>query len=188
MVAREVHEEVELAALEGDPLRPRAYLAPHRVDRHPVEDEDVRVPTALLSAYPHLHTVCHVHRRAPRGVGPLPLGAVRVVIKRLHQRHRGPPNVRRHPRQEFAHAERLGDVVVGANLKANHAIDLRGPPADEDHRALDLEAQQSTGLESVDATREVCLHDHEIRSLRCSGVEGLDTRLRRTNLVPRVAH
>ena len=70
-----------------------------------------------------------------------------------------------HARIEFAKAERLGDVVVGAVFQPGHAIVLAGPRGQHDDRHVRHvrpRPQNPADLESAD-DRQVQIQDDEIR-------------------------
>src|SRR6185312_7791985 len=71
---------------------------------------------------------------------------------------------RAHPREELAVAEGLGDVVVGAELEAHHAVDLFLAPGEDDDREVQGFAQPARDREPV-LVRELEVEDHEVDHL-----------------------
>ena len=80
-------------------------------------------------------------------------------------RHAGAPQRGLHARAELAHRERLGDVVVGAELEAEHLVDLLrlGREHDDRHRRA-LRAQPLADLEAVHPRQHQVEH-HEVELL-----------------------
>ena len=88
-------------------------------------------------------------------------------------RHAGAPQRGLHPRAELAHRERLGDVVVGAELEPEDLVDLLALGAEHDDRdPLALRAQAPADLEAVHLRQHHVEHDEVERLLGEAG-EGL---------------
>ena len=73
-----------------------------------------------------------------------------------------------HPQDQLAHAEWFGDVVVGPDLEADHAVDLVGAGADHHHRQIAGRRIPADRLAHVDprgvGQRQV--EQHQVRRLR----------------------
>ena len=69
-----------------------------------------------------------------------------------------------HPRHQLARGERLGHVVVGAELEPHDAIALLAARGQEDHRDGPARADRAAELESADAGEHHVEHD-EVRRL-----------------------
>ena len=69
--------------------------------------------------------------------------------------------------QQFARGKRLGQIVVGAQLQSDHAVDLLAPAGEHQHRHLALPADPTQHLESVD------VRQHHVQD---DGVPGLGHR------------
>ena len=66
---------------------------------------------------------------------------------------------RLHAGDELGRRERLGDVVVGAELEAEHPVDLGVAGGEEDHRDRRGLAQAAAHLEAVDVGEADVEHD-----------------------------
>ncbi len=107
-----------------------------------------------------------------RGVAVVDPHALLVDLERPARR--GPfqrRRARRHaledgldPSRHLARAERLDHVVVGADLQADHAVDLGIARGEEDHRHLGEPPQALAGLETADV-RQTDVEDQQIRRL-----------------------
>ena len=64
-----------------------------------------------------------------------------------------------HPRDELGRGERLGEVVVGAELEAEDAVDLAVAGGEEDHRHLRRGADALAHLEAVEVGEADVEHD-----------------------------
>ena len=74
--------------------------------------------------------------------------------------HPGAPQRGLHARAELAHRERLGDVVVGPELEAEHLVDLlRLGREHDDRHGRALRAQPLADLEPVDPRQHQVEHD-----------------------------
>ena len=69
-----------------------------------------------------------------------------------------------HPGDELARAERLGDVVVGAELEAEDAVDLAVAGGEEQHRHVARGAQSAAHLEAVDVG-QADVEQHDLRPM-----------------------
>ena len=87
-------------------------------------------------------------------------------------RHPGPAQRRLHPAAELADAERLGDVVVGADLEAEDLVDLVVAGGQHDDRNLAPGAEPAADLDPVEA-RHHHVEDDEVEALRGEQVERL---------------
>ena len=67
---------------------------------------------------------------------------------------------------ELAHAERLGKVVVPADLQAHHLVELRVARRQEQHRHGGLGAQAATQLVAVHAGQHDIEHEQVVGVLR----------------------
>ncbi len=77
-------------------------------------------------------------------------------------RQPGPPPDRLDPRDELARRERLGHVVVGADLQPDDAVDLIGPRGQHQDRQLaPLAPQRAHDLEAVDH-RQAEVEDQQV--------------------------
>ena len=79
------------------------------------------------------------------------------------------------PRCQFPGAERLGDVVVGSEVQAGHAVGLVAPDGDEDDRNRRLGPDAAQGLEPVHLGHHDVEHDQVHGVARVQGFEGLDS-------------
>jgi hypothetical protein len=75
------------------------------------------------------------------------------------------------PRQQLAHAERLGQVVVGPHLQAHHAIHFVGARRQHQDRDVHLLAQNAAHLKAVQAREHHIEHD-EVGLLATGDGEG----------------
>jgi hypothetical protein len=99
---------------------------------------------------------------------PVPGRHVRAAQRRLH------------PRAELAHGERLGDVVVGAQLQPDHLVDLLGLRREHDDRHRAARPQAPAHLQPVELGKHHVEH-HEVEGLLGEAVQRLAP-------VPRVHH
>ena len=93
--------------------------------------------------------------------------------------HLGAPQRGLDPARELAHRERLGDVVVGAELEPDDLVDLLGLGGQHDDRDRAAAAQPAADLEPVDPRQHQVEHDEVERLLvealeRLAAVGGLD--------------
>ena len=85
----------------------------------------------------------------------------------------GPSQERLDPAHQLAQPERLGQVVVGAELEADDLVDLVVAGGQDEHRRLRARgAQPSQHLEAVDAGQAHVEHD-EVRRLAGRELEAL---------------
>ncbi|MCY1442845.1 hypothetical protein D9M71_592330 [compost metagenome] len=76
------------------------------------------------------------------------------------------------PRRHLARAERLDHVVVGADLQADHAVDLGVARGEEDHRHLGEAPQPLAGLEAADI-RQADVEDDQVEGLALQALQRL---------------
>jgi len=87
---------------------------------------------------------------------------------RASERGRGrarPPQDRPHARQQLARVERLGEVVVGAELEAAHAIDVVAARGQDQHRTLAVAPQLDQHVEAG-LQRQHHVEDREVELAR----------------------
>ena len=97
----------------------------------------------------------------------------RALVVGVGARHARAPQRRLHARAELAHRERLGDVVVGAELEPEDLVDLLGLGGEHDDRhGLALGAQAPADLQAVHARQHHVQHD-EIEDLLVEARERL---------------
>jgi hypothetical protein len=73
----------------------------------------------------------------------------------------GAPEDGLHPRDELTGRERLGEVVVGAQLQAEHPVDLAVPRRQHENRDVAAGGPQPAAhLQSVDAAGQADVEDH----------------------------
>ena len=105
----------------------------------------------------------------------------------LHHLGRGaavdPAQHRLHPGDQLGGGERLGEVVVAAELEAEHAVDLAVARGEEDHRDLRRLAQTPAHLEPVDVGQADVEHDQA----GMVGADRLEPRFARRRLEDAVA-
>jgi hypothetical protein len=82
----------------------------------------------------------------------------------------GPPQQGPHPGHQLAGAERLGQVVVGAQLKAQHLVGLFAAGCEHQHRQL---GRAGLGAQALEHPPAVQLRQHHIQD-HCIGALGLD--------------
>ncbi len=118
-------------------------------------------------------TTVAVQSHAPAGAvdDQPPAGALQHVGLRLVL-GAGAPQQRPHPRRELAGAERLGDVVVGAELQPPHEILLGVPGGQHDDRHVGLGAQPPAHVLAGHAGKAE-VEDDEIRPAARGGGERL---------------
>ena len=90
---------------------------------------------------------------------------------------------RLHPGHQLGGRERLGEVVVAAELEPEHAVDLAVAGGEEDHRDVRGLAQSAAHLEAVDVGETDVEHDEA----RVVGAHRLEPRLARRRLEDAVA-
>jgi hypothetical protein len=86
--------------------------------------------------------------------------------------HPGAPQRRLHARAELAHRERLGDVVVGAELEPEDLVDLLGLGREHDDRDRRAGPQAAAHLEAVHPGHHHVEHD-EVEGLLGEAVQRL---------------
>ena len=87
-------------------------------------------------------------------------------------RERRAPQHRLHAAAELAHRERLGDVVVRAELEAEHLVDLLGLRREHDDRHGAARADRAADVEAVHARQHHVEHD-EVEVVLAQPVERL---------------
>jgi hypothetical protein len=132
-----------------------AVVQPQVPDRHPEKvdidvvagtphrAEDLPVGDQLSGMLDHVGEQAELGRREPDLLAGQP-GAMVVEIddevtmlepsRAVRVGRRGPPEGRLHPGRQLRKAQRLGDVVVGAELEALDAVDLLAARGEHDHR------------------------------------------------------
>ena len=88
-------------------------------------------------------------------------------------------HVRADPREQLARRERLGDVVVGADLEAEHAIGFFAARGHHDDRHVDARAQLAADLDAVAAGQHQIEHDAVVLAAQRLGL-ALDAVARRS--------
>src|SRR5690606_4411989 len=73
---------------------------------------------------------------------------------------RAPAQARAHPRPHLPRRERLGHVVVAAQLQAQHAVDLLAARGEEDHRQVAEGADLPAHVEAADVRQAHVQHQH----------------------------
>ena len=77
------------------------------------------------------------------------------------------------PRKELRARERLGDVVVGADLEAHHPVDLLALGGEDDDRGIDaLAAQRAQHLDAAHP-RQHDVEEDEVQALRPGDRDGV---------------
>ncbi len=117
-------------------------------------------------------------RRAPDRHGAL--GGIDAQRVRAQERvvvgdrlgHARPAHRRLHPRAELAHGERLGDVVVGAELEAQNRVDLLRLRGEHDDRDRAARPQPAADLEAVHPGHHRVEH-HQVERLLAEAGERL---------------
>ena len=90
---------------------------------------------------------------------------------------------RPHPGEQFGEPERLGDVVVGAGVEADHGVHLVGAGGQHQHReAVALGAQPSAHLQAVHPGQSQVEHQQVDAALQ-AGLEGRGSVLAHLDLV-----
>ena len=85
-------------------------------------------------------------------VRSLHLDHLRLRAFLLLAQHLDAAEQRFHPRGQLHHAERFGQIVVGAHLQSQHAIQLAGLGGEhEDRRVAAARAQPPAHFQPVDA-------------------------------------
>ncbi|KAG1394898.1 hypothetical protein G6F59_014097 [Rhizopus arrhizus] len=79
---------------------------------------------------------------------------------------------RHHSRHHFARTERLADVVVGADLQSQQAVDLLHPRGDHDHRHVAAGAQLAAQIHAI-ALRQHQVQQHQIGLVAREGLDHL---------------
>ena len=102
-----------------------------------------------------------------------------VTVCRGRRAPRRAAHQRAHPRHELVRAERLRQVVVGADLEADDAVGLLGTGREHDdrnrRRLVRSAADETADLEAVDV-RQHEIQDHQIGRPRADGRERVAAR------------
>src|SRR5680860_811818 len=117
------------------------------------------------------------------------LDLVGQLLTRRH-RSRGSTQDRLHASGELTRRERLGDVVVRAELQTHHAVVFVASGGEHDHRHRRVLPQAPADLETVDPGQHE-VEDHEVRPLSGRVVErglAVTDRVHRETLALEVAH
>ncbi len=112
---------------------------------------------------------------APRQINVQVAGGQRLVVLRLWflRRHLFAiqpyaPQLGLDPRQQLAHAERLGHIVVGTHFEAHYLVDLFRACGEHEDRHVHLLADDAADLEPIQAGQHDVEHDQVRRQLaRC---------------------
>ena len=72
------------------------------------------------------------------------------------------PQVRRHPRDELAQAQRLGDVIIRADLQRDHRVDLVRPRAHHDHGHAGIHLAKLAADVKPRHVRQRDLEEHDV--------------------------
>ena len=80
-----------------------------------------------------------------------------------------PAEDRLDPEQELARAERLHDVVVGADLEADDAVDLLALRGEHDHRQRAIVSPSRRSRRQTSSAGDVREHDVEQDEVRAAG-------------------
>ena len=111
----------------------------------------------------------HVHplpqHRPPLDIDIQPAVAYQAMAGDDRGLGRGPSQDGLHPRHYFARAERFDDIVVGAQLDADHPVDLLVAAGKEQDRRVALAAQAAAHLQPVHA-RHGDVEDDEVGVVR----------------------
>jgi hypothetical protein len=70
-----------------------------------------------------------------------------------------------HARHQFEHRERLGEVVVGAQFKPEHAVRLRRAGAEHDHRHIRVPCPQMAADVPTVSARQHQVEQHHVPAL-----------------------
>ena len=118
------------------------------------------------------------------GIDPQAADLDRALVVGVRARHPGAAQRGLHPRAELAHRERLGDVVVRAELEAEDLVDLLGLGREHDDRhGLALGAQAPADLEAVHA-RQHHVEDDQVEDLLVEARERFSAVRRLHHFVP----
>ncbi len=78
---------------------------------------------------------------------------------------RGPPQLRPDPRQQFIHAERFGDVVVGARVESFHLRAILSAHREHDDRHLRRFPQLPAQIHTIHIRHRQVRHHHVRRPI-----------------------
>ena len=113
-------------------------------------------------------------------------GVDRLLELGLGLRERGAPQDGLHAAAELAHRERLRDVVVGAELEAEHLVGLLGLRGEHDDRHGAARADRAADVEAVHPRQHHVEHD-EVEVVLAQPVERLPAVERRNDVVALLA-
>ncbi len=86
-------------------------------------------------------------------------------------------------RDELDHRERLGEVIVGADLETDHGVELGVARGQHDHRDVALPADRAAHRQAIHA-RQHEIEDHQVGFGRAEDLETFFAVLRCRDLVP----
>ena len=155
-------------AVERASLAPAQQVQQHVAGQHPVRPVQHRHQQVILAAgQHHLHPV-RVEQAAPRRLQQ-PAAEAQAARRRLHPPLRPlgtAPQHRPDARQQLARVERLGQVVVGAELEPDDPVRLLDPRGQQDDRHVGLGAQPAREVEATLAGEHQVEHDELVVSVR----------------------
>src|SRR3954451_1260937 len=190
-VLRLLGVRLELLAQVADVDVDGARVAIGRVAPHAREEHGAREHAARARGERAQDLELHERGRHGRAMqGHRALGGVDAQVAHLERavavvagpRHPGAPQRGLDPRAELAHGERLGDVVVGAQLEPDHLVDLLRLRGQHDDRHARASAQPPAHLEPVDVGEHEVEH-HEVERLLGEARERLLPVRRRDHLL-----
>src|SRR3954470_12841743 len=190
-VLRLLGVRLELLAQVADVDVDGARVAIGRVAPHAREEHVAREHAPRARGERAQDLELHERGRHGRAMqGHRALGGVDAQVAHLERavavvagpRHPGAPQRGLDPRAELAHGERLGDVVVGAQLEPDHLVDLLRLRGQHDDRHARASAQPPAHLEPVDVGEHEVEH-HEVERLLGEARERLLPVRRRDHLV-----
>jgi hypothetical protein len=92
------------------------------------------------------------------------------------------PDRRPHPGQQFLHAERLRDIVIGAGVERFHLVHAVGPAGQHDDRGLGPAAQALDHLHPVQVGQAE-IEDHQVGRVAAGHLECLGSGRRDMHVV-----
>src|SRR4051794_3730097 len=144
-------------------------VAPHAREQHVAREHPSRRARErgqdLELHVGRLHDVAVARHGALARVDAQTAHVHRALVVGVRARHPRAAERRLHARAELAHRERLGDVVVGAELEPEDLVDLlRLGREHDDRHGLALRPQAPADLQAVHA-RQHHVQDHEVEDL-----------------------
>ena len=121
-----------------------------------------------------------LRRRQGRG------GRRRLARRELLAEQPHPAEQRLHPRQQLAHTEGLGEVIIRAHLQPHHLVNLIGAGGEHQHRDVLLLAQAPAHLEAIQP-RQHHIQQNEVWMLRLGQFQRVDAIARREHRIPLAA-